>query len=128
MAKQTPSPVTAAKWLRPHLIRVTAPEGLNSERPNSVGGILSGVDDSDSLGPFPRMPYPQTNTSPSSDGDELIDVLIRSSLETHLLGFYHNKSIAAFWFNQDFKATSDLILFYFTFTGRDTAAIFIQYW
>lgn len=49
-------PVTAAKWLRPHLILDTTPEGLNSDRPNSVGGIISGVEDSDSLGPFPRMP------------------------------------------------------------------------
>lgn len=49
-------PVTAAKWLRPHLILETTPEGLNSDRPNSVGGIISGVEDSDSLGPFPRMP------------------------------------------------------------------------
>lgn len=61
------SPVTAAKWLSPHLILVTATEGLNSDRPNSVDGIISGVDDSDSLGPFPRIPYPQTNTSPLSD-------------------------------------------------------------
>lgn len=61
------SPVTAAKWLSPHLILVTATEGLNSDRPNSVDGIISGVDDSESLGPFPRIPYPQTNTSPLSD-------------------------------------------------------------
>lgn len=50
------SPVTAAKWLRPHLIPVTTPEGLNSDRPNTVGGIISGLEDSDRFGPFPRMP------------------------------------------------------------------------
>lgn len=61
------SPVTAAKWLRPHLILVTATDGLNSDFPNSEEGIISGVDDSDSFGPFPRMPKPHTNTSPLSE-------------------------------------------------------------
>lgn len=62
-------PVTAAKWLRPHLILVTATDGLNSVSPNSVEGIFSGTEDSDKFGPFPRMPYPQTNTSPFSEKD-----------------------------------------------------------
>lgn len=64
---KTFSPVTAAKWFSPHPILVTHTVGLKSVRPNSVGGIISGVDDSDSLGPFPRIPYPQTKTSPLSD-------------------------------------------------------------
>lgn len=50
------SPVTAAKWFRPQLILRTHTDGLKSERPNSVGGIISGVDDSERFGPFPRMP------------------------------------------------------------------------
>jgi len=40
--------------------------GLNSDLPKNVAGTLSGTADSESFGPFPRIPKPQTNTSPSS--------------------------------------------------------------
>ncbi len=40
--------------------------GLNFDLPKNVSGTLSGIADSESFGPFPRIPKPQTNTSPSS--------------------------------------------------------------
>lgn len=59
-------PVIAAKWLRPQRIDETFTVELNSDLPNNVAGILSGIADSERFGPFPRIPKPQTNTSPSS--------------------------------------------------------------
>ncbi len=40
--------------------------GLNFDLPKNVAGTLSGIADSERFGPFPRIPKPQTNTSPSS--------------------------------------------------------------
>lgn len=59
-------PVTAAKWLSPQRMDETFTLGLNSDLPKNVAGTLSGTADSESFGPFPRIPKPQTNTSPSS--------------------------------------------------------------
>lgn len=59
-------PVMAAKWLSPQRMDETFTVGLNSDLPKNVAGTLSGIADSESFGPFPRIPKPQTNTSPSS--------------------------------------------------------------
>lgn len=66
------SPVMAAKWLSPQRMWATFTVGLNSDFPKSVAGTLSGISDSARLGPFPRIPYPHTNTSPCSANKHLL--------------------------------------------------------
>ena len=59
--------VFAKKWPTPAKRSVTTFSDWNSFIPNKRRGIIEGDELELRLGPFPRMPYPHTNTSPSSN-------------------------------------------------------------